>query len=350
MNGKKNIMVAPLNWGIGHATRCIPIIKQLKKNNFNVIIMSSGRSLNLLIKEFPDENFIKLEDYNVTYSNFLPMQINIFLQIPKIIFGIYTENRKLKSIIIDYEIDGIISDNRYGLYSNKVPSVFITHQIKIQTPFLKELVKKINCYFINKFSMCWIPDFKKNKIAGELSDTENTKIRHSYIGPLSRLIKKEPKDNIEILAIVSGPEPQRTIFENILLKELKKINKKSLLLQGKPEKNYSEKFNNLIVKSHLKAEELNQVMIDAKTIICRAGYSTIMDLIALDKHATLVPTPGQTEQEYLADFLSKKGLFQFQKQDTLNMNLASNYSSVNQKTKIPKQKNEWGKLFEIFKN
>jgi UDP:flavonoid glycosyltransferase YjiC (YdhE family) len=150
MNGKKNIMVAPLNWGIGHATRCIPIIKQLKKNNFNVTIMSSGRSLNLLIKEFPDENFIKLEDYNVTYSNFLPMQINIFLQIPKIIFGIYTENRKLKSIIKDYEIDGIISDNRYGLYSNKVPSVFITHQIKIQTPFLKELVKKIKCYFINK--------------------------------------------------------------------------------------------------------------------------------------------------------------------------------------------------------
>jgi uncharacterized protein (TIGR00661 family) len=349
MNSKKNILVAPLNWGIGHATRCIPIILQLKKNNFNVIIMSSGRSLNLLNQEFPKEKFIKFEDYNVKYSSFLPMQINILLQIPKIIYGIYYEKRKISSIIKDYKIDGIISDNRYGLYSKEIPSVFITHQIKIQTPYLKELLKNINCYFIKKFSECWIPDNDNDRIAGELSSTHKTSIKHKYIGPLSRLQIQKKKDHLEILAIVSGPEPQRTIFEKILTKELKKTNKKSLLLQGKPEKNYSQEFNNLTIKSHLKTEELNQVMTDANTIICRAGYSTIMDLITLEKNATLVPTPGQTEQEYLAGFLSEKRRFKFQKQDEINLDLISS-NIKEQCSKAFRKKNEWTKLFEIFNN
>jgi len=135
VKGKKRILVAPLNWGIGHATRCIPIILELEKNNFEVIIATSGRSLELLSSEFPKIQFIKFEDYKINYSSSIPMAINIFLQIPKIIFGIYNENTKLHTIIKDFKIDGVISDNRYGLYSKKIPSVFITHQLKIKSAF-----------------------------------------------------------------------------------------------------------------------------------------------------------------------------------------------------------------------
>ena len=131
MKLKKNILVSPLNWGIGHATRCIPIIKKLQEHNFNVIIASSGRSLDLLIQEFPNLDFIKINDYSIKYYSSLPMTISMLIQIPKILFNIQKENNQLKAIINDFKIDGIISDNRYGMYSNDIPSVFITHQIEI---------------------------------------------------------------------------------------------------------------------------------------------------------------------------------------------------------------------------
>ena len=144
MKLKKNILVAPLNWGIGHATRCIPIIRKLQEHNFNVIIASSGRSLELLIQEFPNQDFIKIDDYNIKYYSFLPMAISILIQIPKILLSIKKEHAQLKSIINDFKIDGIISDNRYGMYSQEIPSVFITHQLEIQTPIFRSFIKKIN--------------------------------------------------------------------------------------------------------------------------------------------------------------------------------------------------------------
>jgi uncharacterized protein (TIGR00661 family) len=309
MKLKKNILVSPLNWGIGHATRCIPIIKKLQEHNFNVIIASSGRSLDLLIQEFPNLDFIKINDYNIKYYSSIPMTISMLIQIPKILFNIQKENNQLKGIINDFKIDGIISDNRYGMYSNDIPSVFITHQLEIQTPIFKNFIKKINNKLISRFSECWIPDFEINGIAGELSRLTNTTKNYKYIGPLSRFVNKKSEIKYDILAIISGPEPQRSILEKTLIKELKIHKKKSLLLQGKPEKKYTDKINNLTIKSHLSSEELNLAMLESRLIICRSGYSTVMDLFKLQKNAILIPTPGQTEQEYLSEFLSKSNYF-----------------------------------------
>ena len=218
MKLKKNILVSPLNWGIGHATRCIPIIKKLQEHNFNVIIASSGRSLDLLIQEFPNLDFIKINDYNIKYYSSLPMTISMLIQIPKILFNIQKENNQLKAIINDFKIDGIISDNRYGMYSNDIPSVFITHQLEIQTPIFKNLIKKINNKLISRFSECWIPDFEINGIAGKLSRLTNPTKNYKYIGPLSRFIKKKSEIKYDVLAIISGPEPQRSILEKTLIK------------------------------------------------------------------------------------------------------------------------------------
>ena len=349
MKEKKRILVAPLNWGIGHATRCIPIISELKKNNFEVIIATSGRSLELLSSEFPKIQFIKFEDYKISYSSSLPMALNIFLQIPKIIFGIYHENIKLNTIIKDFKIAGVISDNRYGLFSKKIPSIFITHQLKIKSAFLENIIQKINYYFINKFTQCWIPDYQENGLAGELSHPkENTK-NHIYIGPLSRFNNNnniQPK--YDILAIISGPEPQRSIFEKIITTQLKEHKKESLLVQGKPESKYCETINNLIIKSHLSALELNQAILNSKLIICRSGYSTIMDLFTLGKNAVFIPTPGQTEQEYLAEFLSKENLFKYQKQNKFQLSIAQKQSKSFTKLSYRKQKIDWKNILLIF--
>ena len=348
MKVKKNILVSPLNWGIGHATRCIPIIKKLQEHNFNVIIASSGRSLDLLIQEFPNLDFIKINDYNIKYYSSLPMIISMLIQIPKILFNIQKENNQLKAIINDFKIDGIISDNRYGMYSNDIPSVFITHQLEIQTPIFKNLIKKINNKLINRFSECWIPDFEINGIAGKLSRLTNTTKNYKYIGPLSRFVNKKSEIKYDILAIISGPEPQRSILEKTLINELKILKKKSLLLQGKPEKKYTDKINNLTIKSHLSSEELNLAMIESKLIICRSGYSTVMDLFKLQKNAVLIPTPGQTEQEYLSKFLSKSNYFKSINQNQISFKNLITKTQKFQKIKKRDEETNWNSVLNIF--
>ncbi|MDG2138936.1 MAG: glycosyltransferase family protein [Flavobacteriales bacterium] len=349
MKVQKNLLVAPLNWGIGHATRCIPIIEILKENGFNVIIATSGRSLDLLLKEFPNNEFIKLEDYNVKYHSYLPMSINMFIQIPKILLGIHKERKHLKSIIKDFKIKGVISDNRYGLYSKEIPSIFITHQLGIQTPIFKNIIKKINYLFINKFTQCWIPDYKENGLAGKLSHPKEKIKNHIYIGPLSRFKRTIQENKFDILAILSGPEPQRSIFEKILIKKLRLHKKKVLLLQGKPDTDFSKKINNLTIRSHMSSEDLNTMILQSNLIICRSGYSTIMDLVKLQKNAILVPTPGQTEQEYLAQFLSKSKHFQFQNQKEFNLSTAqiqsNNFVAMNYQDHIT----NWDDILKIFK-
>ena len=147
MNTKKRILVAPLDWGIGHATRCIPIIKALIAHQFEVVIAADSRPLHLLTTEFPNLEMIRFSGYDIKYPKFLPMSISMLLQSPKILLALKKEHQLLEKIIEDYAIDGVISDNRYGLYDKKVPTVFITHQLQIQSPYLKNFIRRINYYF-----------------------------------------------------------------------------------------------------------------------------------------------------------------------------------------------------------
>ena len=305
MGNKKRILIAPLDWGLGHATRCIPIANAIEKSGNEVIFASNGRALDLLMKEFPKNKFIKIPSYNIRYSKYggIGWILNMTLQIPKIISIINKENKALQNIIDDFKIDGVISDNRFGMYSKKIPSVFITHQINIKSPYFEKFIRNLNINYISKFDECWIPDNNNRQLSGDLSIVKNKKITTKFIGPLSRFKKVEKKESLNILGIISGPEPQRTIFQNILVKQLK--NKNAVLVLGKPEANKSEKIGDLKLISHLNTKELNQLIIDADIIISRSGYSTVMDLAVLDKNAIFIPTPGQTEQLYLAEYYYK---------------------------------------------
>lgn len=349
MKSKKRILVAPLDWGIGHATRCIPIIKQLISRNYEVIIAADGRPMHLLSTEFPDLEMIRFSGYNIKYPKYLPMSISMLLQLPKLIVGIKKEHSMLNQIIEDYNIYGVISDNRYGLYSNKVRTAFITHQLKIQSPYFSKSIQNFNYKYINKFDACWVMDDKKNNLAGNLSKPKTLPNNTTYIGVQSRFEKQETEKKYDYLAIVSGPEPQRTILEKGFINALKDRPEKSLIVLGKPELNTSEQLGNLTVKSHLNAKDLNTAIAQSELIICRPGYSTVMDLAKLEKKAIFIPTPGQTEQEYLADNFRNSRICYAQNQSDFNFELAIKESESYKgfETITPGPSN-WTTLFQIF--
>ena len=327
------ILICPLDWGLGHATRCIPIIKELIARNCEVIIAADALTFSLLKEEFPSIVFLRKKGYEMQYSrNKNGLWIKVLLQLPKIILKIKQENRWLKKTIDQYKPDAIISDNRFGMYSKKVPCIYITHQLFIKTGnrFTERVAQKIHHFFIKKYTQCWVPDFKENGLAGKLSHPGKIPSNVIYIGALSRF---QPVENIsrryDVLISISGPEPQRSIFENIVLRQLNNFSGTALLVRGLPSATETISSSNSSVKivNHLVAKDLNEALEQSEIIICRSGYTSIMDLVKLHKKAILIPTPGQTEQEYLAKYLSEKGIFYSVEQENFSLKEALTRSS-----------------------
>lgn len=300
---KKKILIAPLNWGLGHATRCIPIIKALEENGFESIIASDGIALALLKKEFPKLISIELPAYNIQYAekgkNF---KWKLALQMPKMLSAIKKEKTKINKIIENYEIDGVISDNRLGVYSSKVPSVFITHQLNVLSGKTSWLTTKVHSRYISKFDACWVPDVAGvENLSGILGHPEKMVNQINYIGPLSRIEKKSLHIKYDIMVLLSGPEPQRTLLEKKLIKELEKSAKEILFVKGVVESEQKTwKENQITYYNFMNSEELSVAFNESEMVLCRSGYTTVMDLAKLEKKAFFIPTPGQYEQEYLA--------------------------------------------------
>jgi len=349
VKSKKRILVAPLDWGIGHATRCIPIINALISQNFEVVLAADGRPLHLLSTEFPNLEMVRFSGYNIKYHTYLPMSVSMFLQIPKLLWSINKENQTIKQIVKEYEIDGVISDNRFGLFTTKVPSVFVTHQLQIQSPYFSDEIRKLNYKYINKFDVCWIMDGEKENLAGSLSKPKLLPNNSLYIGVQSRFKKREEERKYDLLALVSGPEPQRTILEKGLIEALKSREEKSIIVLGKPELSTSEQLGNLTIKSHLNAKDLNTTILQSDLIICRPGYSTIMDLAKLGKKAIFIPTPGQTEQEYLVKNFMRKGICFAQNQSDFDLQTALDKSiAFTGFTNTVNNNTTWEELFSPF--
>lgn len=308
----KKLLLAPLDWGLGHATRCVPVIKELLSIGSEVWLAGEGAQEKLLREEFPSLPFLPLKGYRVKYGK-TGLTGRLVLQIPSILQSIKSENNWLKEQVSKYQFDGVISDNRYGLHHENIFSVFITHQLCIKSSLGKwseKILQQWNYKFINRFHECWVPDEEgQNNLAGELSHpVKFPAIPVKYIGGLSRFKKKdvaEIKDHL--LITLSGPEPQRTILENRIIDEVVNYNGTATIARGLPaERNIIPSTNTIHFHNHLSSEELNNEAMKAALIIGRSGYSNVMDIAALQKKSILIPTPGQTEQEYLADHLMKK--------------------------------------------
>jgi len=313
---KPIVLLSPLDWGLGHTTRCIPIIHEFLQQGCNVIIACNSTQKALLIQEFPELTYVQLAGYNLKYGKKRwGTIVRIILQTPKILIKINNEKSWLNIFLKSQPVDCIISDNRFGFYARNTPSIFITHQLYIKTGLGKltdRFVQWTNYRRINRFSTCWVPDHKGiRSLAGRLSNPDKLPaIPVKYMGAVSRLkVCSAITNPVNLLIILSGPEPQRTIFENLLLKELEHQPGKTVLVRALPgEGDLVQEKNNLTIYNHAPASLLNELICNAAIVISRSGYTTVMDLLKLSKKSILVPTPGQAEQEYVAAHLHKEQL------------------------------------------
>ncbi|MDI1257019.1 MAG: glycosyltransferase [Flavobacterium sp.] len=346
----KNILVAPLNWGLGHATRCIPIIRALEAEGFRPILASDGAALEMLKKEFPHLKSIELPSYEITYAkNGRNFKWKMIAGLPKMVTAILNEKRTVNQWISEHQLDGIISDNRLGVRSKKIPSVFITHQLNVLTGNTSKLTSEMHQFIIKKFHECWVPDFeKKPNLTGKLGHLKKTNLKIKYIGPLSRIRKLNIPQKYDLMVILSGPEPQRTMLEEKIKTELMQFNGKVVFISGIIEaEQLSTIKDNVKYYNFMNSEQLEKTFNESKLVLCRSGYTTIMDLAQLGKKAFFIPTPGQYEQEYLAKKLKERGIVPFAKQNKFKMeNLweAEVYSGFS----VIENTIDWHLLFRLF--
>ena len=346
----KTILIAPLNWGLGHATRCIPIIKALQENNYIPIIASDGIALEILRKEFPYIQFLELPSYHIEYAkNAKNFRWKLLKNSPKMMEAIWNEKKLVKGWIKKYGIEGIISDNRLGVFSRKIPSVFITHQLKVMTGNTTWITSKLHQHIIKKYTACWVPDFEKNpNLTGELGHLPKNNLNPTYIGPLSRLHKKDTDIKYDLMVILSGPEPQRGILEEKLKIEILRYHGKVIFIKGIVEKiQKKEQIENVTYYNFMNTRQLEQIFNESDLVLCRSGYTTIMDLTKLGKKAFFIPTPGQYEQEYLAKKLKKEGLVPYVEQNDFKI---EHLIETGQYKGLPQIETtlDWKSLFQVF--
>lgn len=314
-----NVLICPLNWGLGHASRCVPVIRLLQKSGHNVIIAADKGPLAFLQKAFPELEFVRFPGFEPEYSRRDTQVWKFISMIPRALVSFHREHQTLKRILRYYSIDMIISDNRFGCWNARVKSIYMTHQLHIQMPkywrWASFIVNGIHRMYMCHYDEIWVPDVEdeKESLAGSLSHPPIGK-KTRYIGLKSRFennadVLEDKKRDVLWLSVMSGPEPQRTMFENLVIEKARTVHGKVVILRALPDSSEepSDLPPNVTVFNHVNDEMFVSLVRRSEVIICRGGYTSLMDLAALNRKAFLVPTPGQTEQEYLAEYLSDKG-------------------------------------------
>lgn len=353
MKFKTRILIAPLNWGLGHATRCIPIINALINCGFEPIIASDGASLKLLEKEFPAIKCLELPSYYIMYSKYgLLLKWELFKILPKLFFSIKKEKKLIQRIIKNYHIKGVISDNRFGVYSvnRNIPSVYLTHQLQVLSGMTTWLTTKIHQQIIKKYHECWVPDFdNKPNLSGTLGHLKTRKVNLKFIGPLSRFNKTMSNSKYDIMLLLSGPEPQRTLLEQKVLCELKDYKGTVVVIQGNVENIQKVTHQNKVTTfNFMTTVELEHTIKSSDLIISRSGYTSIMDFASLEKKVFFIPTPGQYEQLYLAKNLQKSKIAPFCKQKDFTIKKLKHMNLYNGFKHLENEVN-YKTLFSLFK-
>lgn len=320
MNNKPlRILIAPLDWGLGHLTRSVPLMEYLVSLGCHVVFAGNESQRKYIAQILPKVALIHLDGYQVQYARtkfgFMP---RLFAQMPRVFRCIKNEHQWLKNVVVEHRIDGIISDNRYGLYHTTVPSVILTHQLQILSGVhakIDAVLRKIHYRLIERFTACWVVDIAEGDgLSGKLSHPKILpKVPTQYLGFLSQLHpfnhKNSSKDFV-VLVLLSGAEPQRSILENLLWQKAIKSNLHIVFVAGSNKAQAPSQIPaHISYHKRLVGKDLQAAFKAASVVVCRSGYSSLMDLLAMRKKAILIPTPGQTEQEYLAKLMQQKGYF-----------------------------------------
>ncbi|MGC9330515.1 MAG: glycosyltransferase [Bacteroidales bacterium] len=312
---QKTVLIAPLNWGLGHASRMIPVIRTLQNSGYEVTVAAGSPSDEMIRQEFPGLRIFPLKSHNIRYSRHRMLMLKLFAQAPCMLWDLLYERKWIKQYVNREKPELIISDNRFGLFHLGVKSCYITHQVNvIMPPYLKmfqPLIRYIHRQLIKNYDICFIPDFPgSGALSGQLAHSDSHfNFHYQYLGSLSGFceLPSKPTDTIpDVLAVISGPEPQRSLFIRKLLHVFSDDNRQIWLIAGQPDISYDHTDKNVRIISHLKRAELKYLMQHAPVLITRSGYTTLMDLFEIKRKAILIPTPGQTEQEYLATYFNEK--------------------------------------------
>lgn len=314
---KLNVLICPLYWGIGHATRMVPIAEMLREKGFRVFVAAPDELLAVFDKS--SVSAISMKSYSPAYPPNLNLTLALILQSPFMIIQSLADRIRIRRIINDNNIDIILCDNRFGCFNRRVYSVYITHQVNIRSSFnhkwKSQLFSLVHRLVINRYDECWIPDLPGDEnFSGRLSHPPVKGIAARYTGILSRMtatgaVPLPGLDAVSFhLLILSGPEPMKSFFEKKII-SLYAGRREILVIVGASSSGNSFDGNdrrgrNIQRFSYTSAPELKYLVEKSEKIICRPGYSTIMDLISLGRRALLVPTPGQSEQKYLAGHLA----------------------------------------------
>jgi uncharacterized protein (TIGR00661 family) len=350
MANRKTILVAPLNWGLGHATRCIPLIQGLLEQSFNVIIASDGAALAILQKEFPILPFVELPSYSISYpKNGAYFRWKLLLKLPAIKKTMQAEKKLIQTMVSDGLIDGIISDNRFGIRNDKIPSVFITHQLNVLSGITSVFSTRMHRSIIKQFDECWVPDVENQEnLSGNLGHLKKIVPNVKYLGILSRMEPENVSKKYDILAILSGPEPQRTLFEEKILESLSGTDYTTLLVRGVVGKTQVQsKLGNISIVNFMQSKDLESAINESAIVIARSGYTTLMDLSVMGKKVFFIPTPGQYEQLYLAQRMQKLGMAPFCEQQDFSVEKLKEISKFKGLSNI-KSSPDYKSLFSLF--
>jgi UDP:flavonoid glycosyltransferase YjiC (YdhE family) len=321
MTHQKHILFGVLNWGLGHATRSIPLIKSLEKKGFAVTIASDGLALKVLKNTFPELNFLVLADLKISYGKTRNQSISIVMQLLDLQRWYKAERKIVRDFLKKNIVDEIISDNRPTVKSNNIPSYYITHQLEVKSGILTAFSTLGHKFLFKGYTEIWVPDVASTpNLSGDLSH-KSTHKNIKFIGPQSDLIQRAStaKAEFDAALILSGPEPQRTLLESAAINQLAKSDLKILILRGTTnplETKLPKSWQCINLGSRAHVQQAFEI---SRVIIARCGYSTLMDLYSFNKAAILIPTPGQPEQEYLASMPLHQHNFSIHRQNSLNL-------------------------------
>ena len=345
-----HILVSPLDWGLGHTTRCVPIISHLLNSGCRVTFAGNNWQRAYIAHTFRAIPMLHLNGYDVRYSKTgKAFMFALLRQLPGIVNSIRHEHQWLKEMHALHHFDGVISDNRYGLYHQQVPSVIMTHQLMVQSGMgnkVDNLLMRIHYKRLALFSNCWVVDVANEpNLSGKLGHPGKLPQDTRYIGLLSQL-QPVATDGEHLLILLSGPEPQRTILSNLLWQQAIAIQRKIVFVEGNSDVPSRQNIpSHISYYRRLAKEQLQPLFQNANLVLCRSGYSSLMDLVAMNKKAILIPTPGQTEQEYLGRYLHNEGIYYSTPQHNFNL-----LSALKHSEQFPFRQLNMGHSLQLYKS